>query len=116
MRFASVIHDGHPLAVTIDGDRATPLRGVTEIGHETPASLLREPPLLLVLVELVLGLTQPLGIGAHQGGGNDGAAQGSRHVAQCARVRSRYRPRRAATWETVRITSFMSDQTDQLTA
>jgi acylpyruvate hydrolase len=45
MRFASVIHDGQPLAVAIDGDRATPLRGVTEIGHQTPASLLREPPL-----------------------------------------------------------------------
>ena len=45
MRFASVIHDGHPLAVAIDGDRATPLRGVTEIGRETPATLLREPPL-----------------------------------------------------------------------
>ena len=45
MRFASVIHDGQPLAVAIDGDRATPLRGVTEIGRETPASLLREPPL-----------------------------------------------------------------------
>jgi acylpyruvate hydrolase len=45
MRFASVIHDGQPLAVAIDGDRATPLRGVTEIGRDTPASLLRDPPL-----------------------------------------------------------------------
>jgi acylpyruvate hydrolase len=45
MRFASVIHDGQPLAVAIDGDRATALRGVTEIGRQTPASLLREPPL-----------------------------------------------------------------------
>jgi acylpyruvate hydrolase len=45
MRFASVVHDGEPLAVAIDGDRATPLRDVTEIGRETPASLLREPPL-----------------------------------------------------------------------
>jgi acylpyruvate hydrolase len=45
MRFASVTHDGEPLAVAIDGDRATPLRDVTEIGRETPASLLREPPL-----------------------------------------------------------------------
>lgn len=41
----SVIHDGQPLAVAIDGDRATPLRDVTEIGRQTPASLLREPPL-----------------------------------------------------------------------
>jgi acylpyruvate hydrolase len=45
MRFASVIHDGQPLAVAIDGDRATALRGVTEIGRQTPAALLREPPL-----------------------------------------------------------------------
>jgi acylpyruvate hydrolase len=45
MRFASVIHDGEPLAVAIDGDRATPLRDATEIGRGTPASLLREPPL-----------------------------------------------------------------------
>jgi hypothetical protein len=37
MRFASVTHDGEPLAVAIDGDRATPLRDVTEIGRETPA-------------------------------------------------------------------------------
>jgi acylpyruvate hydrolase len=45
MRFASVIYDGQPMAVAIDGDRATALRGVTELGRETPASLLREPPL-----------------------------------------------------------------------
>jgi acylpyruvate hydrolase len=45
MRFASVIHDGEPLAVAIDGDRATPLRDIAEIGLGTPASLLREPPL-----------------------------------------------------------------------
>jgi acylpyruvate hydrolase len=46
MRFASVIHDGQPLAVAIDGDRARPLRGVTELGRDTPASVLREPALL----------------------------------------------------------------------
>lgn len=45
MRFASVIHDGEPLAVAVDGDRATPLRDVAELGRETPASLLRDPPL-----------------------------------------------------------------------
>ena len=46
MRFASVTtHDGKPLAVVVDGDRATALRGVTQIGRQTPASLLREPPL-----------------------------------------------------------------------
>ncbi len=45
MRFASVIHDGQPLAVTIDGDRATPMRDLTEIGRDTPSPLLRDPPL-----------------------------------------------------------------------
>ena len=45
MRFASVIHDGQPLAVAIDGDRATPLRDLTELGPGHPASVLREPPL-----------------------------------------------------------------------
>jgi acylpyruvate hydrolase len=45
MRFASVTHDGQPLAVMLDGDHGIPLRGVAELGRETPASLLREPPL-----------------------------------------------------------------------
>ncbi|MBV9196952.1 MAG: fumarylacetoacetate hydrolase family protein [Solirubrobacterales bacterium] len=45
MRFASVTHDEQPLAVKIDDDRAIPLRGITELGRDTPASLLREPPL-----------------------------------------------------------------------
>lgn len=45
MRFASVVHEGTALAVAIDGDRAIPLRGVTELGRDTPLSLLKEPPL-----------------------------------------------------------------------
>jgi acylpyruvate hydrolase len=45
MRFASVVHQGAPLAVAIDGDQAIPLRGVTELGLRTPLSLLRDPPL-----------------------------------------------------------------------
>jgi acylpyruvate hydrolase len=45
MRFASVTVDERPLAVMIEGDRAVPLRGVTELGRDTPSSLLREPPL-----------------------------------------------------------------------
>jgi acylpyruvate hydrolase len=45
MRFASVLHDGTPLAVAIDGDQAIPLRGVSELGADTPSSLLRDPPL-----------------------------------------------------------------------
>ncbi|MBV8220361.1 MAG: fumarylacetoacetate hydrolase family protein [Solirubrobacterales bacterium] len=45
MRFASVEHEGNHLAVAIEGDRAIPMRGVTELGPETPLSLLRDPPL-----------------------------------------------------------------------
>jgi acylpyruvate hydrolase len=45
MRFASVIHHGRPLAVKIDGDHAVALRGVTELGRDTPGPWLREPPL-----------------------------------------------------------------------
>ena len=45
MRFASVRHDGAPLAVAIEGDRAIPLTGVTELGRDTPLSLLTDPPL-----------------------------------------------------------------------
>ncbi|HJS93529.1 MAG TPA: fumarylacetoacetate hydrolase family protein [Solirubrobacteraceae bacterium] len=45
MRFASVLHDGAPLAVLIDGEQAIPLEGVRELGIETPLSLLRDPPL-----------------------------------------------------------------------
>jgi acylpyruvate hydrolase len=45
MRFASVLHEGTPFAVLIDGDRAVPLRGISELGLDTPSSLLRDPPL-----------------------------------------------------------------------
>ena len=45
MRFASVIRDGKPLAVLVQGTRATPLHGVTELGANTSAQALREAPL-----------------------------------------------------------------------
>jgi acylpyruvate hydrolase len=45
MRFASVLHEGNPLAVAIEGDRAVPLKDVSELGPETPLSVLRDPPL-----------------------------------------------------------------------
>jgi acylpyruvate hydrolase len=45
MRFASVLHDGTPMAVAIEGDRAIPLDGIRELGVETPSSILRDPPL-----------------------------------------------------------------------
>ncbi len=45
MRFASILHDGTPLAVAIEGDRAIPIKGITELGLNTPLSLLKDPPL-----------------------------------------------------------------------
>jgi acylpyruvate hydrolase len=45
VRFASILHEGMPRAVLIDGDHAVPLRDVQELGPDTPASLLRDPPL-----------------------------------------------------------------------
>ena len=45
MRFASVLHEGAPMAVLIDGDQAVPLRGIQELGPQTTRSLLRDPPL-----------------------------------------------------------------------
>ncbi len=45
MRFASVLHEGTPMAVAIEGDQAIPLEGIRELGVDTPLSLLRDPPL-----------------------------------------------------------------------
>jgi acylpyruvate hydrolase len=45
MRFASILHEGAPLVVAIEGDRAVPLKGVTELGVATPLSVLRDAPL-----------------------------------------------------------------------
>ena len=45
MRFASVTHEGRPLAVAIEDERAIPLRDIAELGLQTPLSLLRDPPL-----------------------------------------------------------------------
>jgi acylpyruvate hydrolase len=45
MRYASVSHEGRPLAVAIEDGHAVPLRGLTELGPDTPSSLLRDPPL-----------------------------------------------------------------------
>jgi acylpyruvate hydrolase len=45
MRFASVRHEGIPMAVLIDGDQAVPLRGIEALGPDTPRSVLRDPPL-----------------------------------------------------------------------
>jgi acylpyruvate hydrolase len=45
MRFASVFHDGNPLAVAVENETAIPVRGITELGPSTPNSVLRDPPL-----------------------------------------------------------------------
>jgi acylpyruvate hydrolase len=45
MRFASVFYDDTPMAILIDGDQAVPLRGIPELGAQTPLSVLRDPPL-----------------------------------------------------------------------
>jgi acylpyruvate hydrolase len=45
MRFASVFHEDVPQAVLVEGDRAVPLRGVSELGAHTPNALLADPPL-----------------------------------------------------------------------
>jgi acylpyruvate hydrolase len=39
------VHDGRPLAVAIDGERAIPLRGVSELGADTPSTVLDAPAL-----------------------------------------------------------------------
>jgi acylpyruvate hydrolase len=41
MRLASAEHEGRPLAVAVEDDRAIPLRGIDELGPETPLSRLR---------------------------------------------------------------------------
>jgi acylpyruvate hydrolase len=45
MRFASVLHDGQPHAVAIDGETAIPLTNIDELGADSPNELLRDPPL-----------------------------------------------------------------------
>ncbi|HEY2260730.1 MAG TPA: fumarylacetoacetate hydrolase family protein [Solirubrobacteraceae bacterium] len=45
MRFASVVRDGSDQAVALEDGKAIPLRGVAELGAQTPSSLLSDPPL-----------------------------------------------------------------------
>jgi acylpyruvate hydrolase len=45
VRFASCLHQGVPLAALIDGETAIPLRGISELGRQTPTSVLASPPL-----------------------------------------------------------------------
>jgi acylpyruvate hydrolase len=45
MRFASVLHDGTPMAVALRDDAAVPLRDISELGSATPSAVLSDPPL-----------------------------------------------------------------------
>lgn len=45
MRFASCAHDGRRFAALVDGDVVYPLRGIAELGRDTPSDLLADPPL-----------------------------------------------------------------------
>lgn len=45
MRYASVRHEGRPLAGLVDGEELVPLRGITELGTATPCEVLADPPL-----------------------------------------------------------------------
>ena len=45
MRFASCAHDGRRFAALVEGDVVRPLRDVAELGRETPAEVLSDPPL-----------------------------------------------------------------------
>lgn len=53
MRIASVEYEGEQVAVAIEDDRAIPLRGIAEIGANTPLSMLRG-------AELDRGASRPL--------------------------------------------------------
>jgi acylpyruvate hydrolase len=45
VRFASCAHDGCRFAALVDGDVVRPLRGIAELGRDTPAEVLADPPL-----------------------------------------------------------------------
>jgi acylpyruvate hydrolase len=45
MRFASCSHGGRIFAAAIADDTATPLAGISELGPQTPSSVLADPPL-----------------------------------------------------------------------
>ncbi|MFT4009654.1 MAG: fumarylacetoacetate hydrolase family protein [Nocardioidaceae bacterium] len=45
MRFVSCVHHGENLVALVEGDSLVPLVGITELGLQTPSSLLADPPL-----------------------------------------------------------------------
>jgi acylpyruvate hydrolase len=45
VRFASCALDGRRFAALVEGDEVRPLRGIAELGRETPSAVLADPPL-----------------------------------------------------------------------
>jgi acylpyruvate hydrolase len=45
MRFVSCTHEGTELAALVDGEDLVPLRGIHELGADTPSAVLEDPPL-----------------------------------------------------------------------
>jgi len=45
VRFASCAHEGRRFAALVDDDVVRPLRGIEELGRDTPADVLADPPL-----------------------------------------------------------------------
>jgi acylpyruvate hydrolase len=45
VRFASCAHEGRRFAALVDNDVVRPLRGIEELGRDTPADVLADPPL-----------------------------------------------------------------------
>jgi acylpyruvate hydrolase len=45
VRFASCASDGRRFAALVDGEAVRPLRGIAELGRDTPAEVLADPPL-----------------------------------------------------------------------
>lgn len=45
MRFASCAHDGRRFAALVTGDVVRPLRGIAQLGADTPSEVLADPPL-----------------------------------------------------------------------
>jgi acylpyruvate hydrolase len=44
VRFASCAQDGRRFAALVDGDLVRPLRGIAELGRDTPSEVLADPP------------------------------------------------------------------------
>jgi hypothetical protein len=45
LRFASCAHAGRRFAALVEGDVVRPLKGIAELGHDSPCDVLADPPL-----------------------------------------------------------------------